>query len=154
VIDGAVPLGWNLFFDRLLLTHPAHSRASRQGLLSKEVSVMESTLEMRPHSMARRTGASFCALLAAAGLLALPIPASGQASLSFGTQRPFVVGIIPVVGASGAVGGVSIDADGVVARSDLETRGKLREARLAALKGVDSDIQSASPIRKISLRRL
>jgi hypothetical protein len=115
---------------------------------------MESTLEMRPHSMARRTGASFCALLAAAGLLALPIPASGQASLSFGTQRPFVVGIIPVVGASGAVGGVSIDADGVVARSDLETRGKLREARLAALKGVDSDIQSASPIRKISLRRL
>ncbi|HZL87493.1 MAG TPA: DUF1598 domain-containing protein [Pirellulaceae bacterium] len=115
---------------------------------------MEPTLDSRLRSTARRGAASVCALVAAAGLLCLPAVTRGQASVSFGTQRPFVVGFIPVVGASGAVGGVSIDADGVVARSDLETRGRLREARLAALKGIDSDIQSPSPLRKVSLRRL
>jgi len=36
-----------------------------------------------------------------------------------GEIRPFVVGVVPVVGRSGAVGGVSIDARGVVARCDF-----------------------------------
>jgi hypothetical protein len=68
--------------------------------------------------------------------------------------RPFVVGIVPVVGNSGRVGGISIDAAGAVSRSNVETLGRLRDARLKALSVTDSDLNSASSLRKISLRRL
>jgi len=67
--------------------------------------------------------------------------------------RPFVVGLIPVVG-NGAVGGVSIDASGVLARSDLDATGALRDARLRALMPIDSELAASSRCRKISLRRL
>jgi hypothetical protein len=67
--------------------------------------------------------------------------------------RPFVVGLIPVVG-TGAVGGVSIDAGGVLARSDFDAAGRLREARQRAMLPIDSDLASSSRCRKISLRRL
>jgi uncharacterized protein DUF1598 len=71
-----------------------------------------------------------------------------------GTEiRPFVVGIVPVVG-PGGVGGVSIDAQGVVKRTDVEELGRLRDARRRALAPIDSDLQAASPMRKVSLRRL
>jgi hypothetical protein len=69
-------------------------------------------------------------------------------------MRPFVVGVIPVIGTGGAVGGVSIDVSGVLARSDVEAHGRLREARLRALAPIDSDIATSSRSRKISLRRL
>lgn len=68
--------------------------------------------------------------------------------------QPFVVGIVPVVGRSGVVGGISIDARGAVSRTDVETLGRLRDVRLKALAAVDLDIAAASPVRKISLRRL
>jgi hypothetical protein len=67
--------------------------------------------------------------------------------------RPFVVGLIPVVGTRG-VGGVSIDAAGVLARSDVDTASRLREARLKAFTPLDSDLAADSRCRKISLRRL
>src|SRR5438045_2314110 len=73
--------------------------------------------------------------------------------VSSGEIRPFVVGLVPVVG-FGGVGGVSIDAKGVVARSDVEALGRLREARLKALMPLDSQLQAVSRMRKISLRRL
>jgi hypothetical protein len=79
-------------------------------------------------------------------------PAPGQAAISSTSQRPFVIGFIPVVGPGGAVGGVSVDAKGVVARSDVDAAGKLREVRLKALARLDSDVNAASPMRKISLR--
>src|SRR5690606_11447798 len=66
--------------------------------------------------------------------------------------RPFVVGLVPVVGRRGAVGGVLIDASGVVVRSDAETLRRLREARTRALQPIAADLQAASPLRKISLR--
>jgi hypothetical protein len=69
-------------------------------------------------------------------------------------SQPFVVGLVPVIGNSGRVGGISIDAVGAVSRSDVETLGRLREARLKALAVTDSEINVASPLRKISLRRL
>ena len=93
-----------------------------------------------------------CALLTM--LLLCPLVTFGQAAVSLTEQRPFVVGVIPVVGAGGAVGGVSIDAQGVVARTSAEAAGKVREARLRALDRLEAPLAAASPMRKISLRGL
>jgi len=68
--------------------------------------------------------------------------------------EPFVVGLIPVVGRSGAVGGVSIDAAGVLSRSSADASSQLRDARQRALAPIDSDLAATSALRKISLRRL
>ena len=114
---------------------------------------MNYSLGSRSRGCARRGGVFLCALAAIAGWFSLPAVTRGQ-TIGFTQLRPFVVGLEPVVGASGAVGGVSIDAQGVVARSDVESRGRLREARLTALQGIDADIQATSPIRKVSLRGL
>jgi hypothetical protein len=86
-------------------------------------------------------------------LLCVPVNDASAQAVSFGEIRPFVVGVVPVVG-RGGVGGVSIDAQGVVSRSDVESLGRLRDARLKALAPIDSEMQAASPMRKISLRRL
>ena len=93
----------------------------------------------------------FCLALAAA-LEICVAPAWGQASISFTEQKPFVIGVIPVVGPGGAVGGVLVDADGVVARSDVDAAGKLRAAREKALARVSAEVSADSPMRKISLR--
>jgi hypothetical protein len=68
--------------------------------------------------------------------------------------RPFVTAIIPVVGNNGAVGGVSIDAAGVVSRSEPDLTGRLREARQRALAEIGGDLAAASKLRKVSLSRL
>lgn len=68
--------------------------------------------------------------------------------------RPFVTGLIPVIGRGGFVGGVSVDAAGVVKRSDTETLGRLRELRLVALEKIRSDLDKSSTMRKVSLRGL
>jgi hypothetical protein len=62
--------------------------------------------------------------------------------------------LVPVVGRSGSVGGISIDAGGVVARSTADTTSKLRKVRLAALVPAGSPALASSPLRKISLRGL
>jgi hypothetical protein len=62
--------------------------------------------------------------------------------------------VIPVVGRNGAVGGVSIDAGGVVDRSSRETTGQLRRAWLAAMVPAEAEMARASSLRKISVRRL
>jgi len=85
--------------------------------------------------------------------LACVSPTRGQ-SISDTSVQPFVVGLVPVIGNSGRVGGISIDAAGAVSRSDTETLGRLSDARLKALTVTDSDLNAASPLRKISLRRL
>src|SRR5262245_28801952 len=82
-------------------------------------------------------------------LLLISLSWGQQASAQFVSDteiRPFVIGIVPVVGSSGRVGGISIDAKGAVSRSDIETLGRLREARLKALGAVDSDIAITSPM--------
>ena len=88
--------------------------------------------------------------LLAALLLALPAAAQFVSSTEI---RPFVVGIVPVVG-PGGVGGVSIDAQGVVTRANVEALGRLHDARQRALAPIDSDVQATSRMRKVSLRRL
>src|SRR5262245_12352984 len=73
--------------------------------------------------------------------------------ISEGTVRPFVVGVIPVVG-NGAVGGVAIAAKGAIEEAEQRDIAALREARREALTGVAGDITKTSELRKISLRRL
>jgi hypothetical protein len=83
-------------------------------------------------------------------------PALAQAppsSLSVASQRPFVVGVIPVVG-NGAVGGVAIDARGAVDDAEERDVVALRDARRAALEGVAGDVNQPSKLRKVSLRQL
>jgi hypothetical protein len=90
----------------------------------------------------------------AAALLLAPRPVAAQFAVSDLQLRPFVVGITPVVGRGGAVGGVSIDARGVVARSDVDSPARLAGVRAAALAAADGDLAAASPLRKVSLRGL
>jgi hypothetical protein len=105
---------------------------------------------------ARRTKRHRTAFIGAAMVWVLVVCAFDEAAAQVfsGELRPFVVGVIPIVGRTGAVGGVSIDASGALARSDVDALGRLREARLKAMSPIDSDLQAASTLRKISLRRL
>lgn len=100
-----------------------------------------------------RRGSFFAgAALVAAAMLSSAVPALGQGSVSFGQQRPFVTSFRPVFGPGGGVGGVSIDAQGIVARSDVETLGRLRDERQRALEKGDGRLQTGSRLRKVSLR--
>lgn len=69
------------------------------------------------------------------------------------TQQPFVVGVVPVAG-NGAVGGVAIDANGVMAQAEVRDLVALRDARRNAMSGLAGDVTKRSELRKISLRRL
>ncbi len=69
------------------------------------------------------------------------------------TLSPFVIGFVPVVN-NGAVGGVLIDARGVVARADTDAQDRLRAAREKALQAVPAELDRASDLRKVSLRGL
>ena len=84
---------------------------------------------------------------------ATAFPAAAQL-VGFNEIRPFVTSVIPVVGPGGAVGGVSVDAQGVLARSDTDATGRLRDARLKALAPLQAELNASSGMRKISLRGL
>jgi hypothetical protein len=112
---------------------------------------MDASLRGRAISVVRAAVPMFVA--AGTSFLALVPSVEGQSAVSFTELRPFVTGLIPVVG-PGGVGGVSIDAKGAVSRSDVETLGRLREARLRAMKPVDGDLKTVSRMRKVSLRGL
>ncbi len=96
----------------------------------------------------RRFVLSICVV----ALIGVAVMSAHGQSVSFTEQRPFVIGIIPVVGPGGAVGGVAVDAKGVVARSAVDAAGSLRDTRRKALARLSSDVNAASPMRKISLR--
>jgi hypothetical protein len=53
-----------------------------------------------------------------------------------------------------AVGGVSIDANGVISNTRPDTLNNLRDARKRALKQVPGELNAANNLRKISLRQL
>lgn len=55
---------------------------------------------------------------------------------------------------TGAVGGVMIDADGVLRNAEIAEFGLLRRARQAAMEAVPQGVARPSELRKISLRRL
>ncbi len=91
-------------------------------------------------------------LILAATVLWPPEPAAGQVTVGDLQLKPFVVGFIPVIGPRGGVGGVSIDAHGVVARSEVASPARLGGVRAAALAAVDGDLAAPSSLRKVSLR--
>jgi hypothetical protein len=103
---------------------------------------------------------SFCFMLRAWSCAAILMacgstgPALAQAVLQDVTLSPFVIGFRPVVGRNGAVGGVLIDARGVVARADADAQDRLQTAREKALEAVPADLDRASELRKVSLRGL
>jgi hypothetical protein len=101
---------------------------------------------------ARRGSFFTWAAMAAAAIFCSAAPGLGQSVVSVVQQRPFVTSFRPVIGPGGGVGGVSIDAQGIVARSDVESLGRLRDARLRALEKADAGLQTTSRLRKISLR--
>jgi hypothetical protein len=111
--------------------------------------------------MCQRNRSFVCALVLL-GLVAVPLNLFQRAApaqtgmIGSGEIRAFVVGTIPVVGRDGAVGGVSVDAKGVVALAEPDLLGRLREVRRTALGGAERDAVAMhhSPLRKISLRRL
>jgi Protein of unknown function (DUF1598) len=115
---------------------------------------MRALAESIVRAAARRATIFGCAILPVLLGLAWSEPALAQGSVSSVSLTPFVTGLIPVVGPRGGVGGVSIDAAGVVARSDVESLGRLREARIRALTRISDDLAATSPLRKISLRGL
>ena len=80
-------------------------------------------------------------------------PLAHAQSVSFAEQRPFVVGVVPVVG-NGTVGGVAIDANGAIEQAEQRDVVALRNARRVALEGLAEDITKRSELRKVSLRRL
>jgi hypothetical protein len=102
-----------------------------------------------------RTGWNCAVVLTclAASVVATPHRLWGQGGITEGRLRPFVIGFVPVAG-RGAVGGVSVDTQGVLARAKGDETGDLRQARLAALRVDSTEIAQPSPLRKISLRRL
>ena len=90
------------------------------------------------------------------GVIALLITAGTSRGQFVGmTQiRPFVTGYIPVVGSDGSVGGISIDADGVLATAQPEAMRRLKEARERLLTAVPDTLTDTVPMRKISLKQL
>ena len=92
---------------------------------------------------------SGAAVLASLFLLGVPSRLDAQ-KLSSGGWKPFVIAVIPVVGRNGAVGGVSIDAGGVL---DAVHGSSRDNCRAAAMVPADGEMARASSLR-ISLRRL
>jgi hypothetical protein len=58
------------------------------------------------------------------------------------------------IGISQAVGGISVDAAGVLKNAGADVRNELREVRNAALQEIAGDLRVPHELRKISLRRL
>jgi hypothetical protein len=76
------------------------------------------------------------------------------ASISFQGQRAFVTGFTPIIGRNGGVGGVDVDADGVLGRAQAPAGLQLAEERNRALQKVAANVRRLSPMRKVSLQRL
>ena len=88
-------------------------------------------------------------------LLAMsPLSSLGQGFISSTSLRPFVAGFVPVVGPRGAVGGVSVDARGIVKNASREYQQELAELKRDALAKIPEALSQESPLRKASLRRI
>lgn len=109
------------------------------------------------HSLARSGALWITAFL---GLASLPTFAAAQAgggNQGGGNQgggNQGGGGTTVITGSVNAVGGVAIDASGVLNNADLDATGELRRVRTKMLQAVDVDLDKPSEMRKISLRRL
>ena len=76
------------------------------------------------------------------------------ASVSSVTLRPFVTGMIPVIGRNGAIGGVMVNAAGVVRRAEVSDAASLREGWRRARKPLPVELSRETKMRMVSLRKL
>ena len=113
---------------------------------------------MMRSSFGHRLSLRYCVAVFAVGLSISAVPRStlGQnvASVAFGGSRPFVTSVTPVIGANGAVGGIEVDAAGVVRQARI-VRGQ--DALLERPQKFDRSADGADrvgPLRKISLSKL
>lgn len=74
--------------------------------------------------------------------------------ITSGGGRLFVIGFTPIIGPGGGVGGVDVDAEGVLYRVQPIRRAQLDQARTEALRGSSEELHRSSPMRKVSLSRL
>ena len=96
----------------------------------------------------RKLISRLCCALTLILLAHQPDQSQAQSSIASSSRRPFVVGFVPVIGRNGVVGGVSIDADGVVKRAVVD------EATLAAARAALSRGEADTNTRMISLSGL
>lgn len=75
-------------------------------------------------------------------------------SLFSGGGRPFVVGFTPVIGRNGGVGGVDVDARGVLQKAVRSVNTNLDVKRASAKNTGPGELRRHSPMRKVSLRRM
>lgn len=80
--------------------------------------------------------------------------AQNFSSIQSGTSRPFVIGLVPVIGSRGGVGGVSVDAKGVVQRVDVALESRLQAQWKRKSSVPDQAIELETDFRVISLARL
>ena len=78
--------------------------------------------------------------------------AQGFGGLQNTTSRPFVTGFTPVIGPGGGVGGVLVDAKGVV--HSAKNASQLRDRWAMPNPDVDEDVRKETRMRMISLSRL
>lgn len=99
-------------------------------------------------------GGATRACLVAASIVAMAQAVVNAQQIAQSGWRPFVIAVEPVIGPNGAVGGVAIDANGVLDRAEIDVSPRLVAERRRALEPVTADLNRASPLRKVSLRRL
>lgn len=91
------------------------------------------------HAPARRAQVQVAGLALALGLMVILSDASGQTNTSLTTR---------------AVGGISIDAAGVLRGATVDATGELQRLRAAELQPVPAELNQAVALRKVSLRGL
>lgn len=82
-----------------------------------------------------------------------PLVLCGQ-TVQFSTMRPFVISVTPVIGPDGAIGGVAVDAEGVVRRQTDEDAARLRAVWRKLHKPVPAEAVREAALRSVSLKRL
>ena len=93
-------------------------------------------------------------LLVIAVVLAAGDVEAQTASISSVSVRPFVTGLIPVIGRNGAIGGVMVNAAGVVRRAEVSDSASLRDGWLRSRKPLSAELGRETKMRMVSLRGL
>ena len=104
-------------------------------------------------ALRRRVTRWACCCLLATGI-AGPSAAQQISGIQSVTQRAFVTSVTPVFGPRGFVGGVSVDAQGVVSRSLADPRGDLSGQWKDSLRGISESLTHRTATRFVSLTKI
>ncbi|MCS7465224.1 DUF1598 domain-containing protein [Stieleria sp. ICT_E10.1] len=94
------------------------------------------------------------ALVVLFGVLTGVAAAQGIATIQNVSSTPFVTGITPIIGSRGAVGGVVVDADGVVGRVEPDELDQLRDRWIQLSDTIEGATNVETEFRVISLAGL